>query len=135
MDTQVRDLDRTFNELEKVSETVVKGKFGPLWHRQKNEITSLYPMLERTMVHAKNGINRRLLTRMSKLHPWKVRKSTLTSNASSSFRPRAQRYYNYNNNYYYYYYYYYYDYYYYVKSVDTVLYLITLLLEPPDSLF
>ena len=43
---KLRDLDRIFNELGKVSEAVVKGKFGPLRHRQKIEITSLYPVLE-----------------------------------------------------------------------------------------
>ena len=51
----------------------MKGKCGPLRYRQKIEITSLYPMLERIMVHTKNGINRRLTARMSKLHSWKVR--------------------------------------------------------------
>ena len=66
---KLRDLDGTFNDLVKVSEAIVKGKFGPLWHRQKIEITSLNPMLERTMVHAKN---RRLTARVRKLHPWKV---------------------------------------------------------------
>ena len=69
---KLRDLNGTFNELVKVSEAIVKGKFGLLWHRQKIEITSLYPMLERTMVHAKNGINRHLTARVSKLHPCKV---------------------------------------------------------------
>ena len=43
---KLRDLNGTFNELVKVSEAIVKGKFGLLWHRQKIEITSLYPMLE-----------------------------------------------------------------------------------------
>ena len=69
---KLRDLDDTFNELMKVSETVVKGKFGSRRHRHKNEITQVYPMLYHIMVRAKNGINRRLSPRMSKLHPWKV---------------------------------------------------------------
>ena len=61
---KLRDLDDTFNELMKVSEAVVKGKFGSLRHRHKNEITQVYPMLYRIMVRAKNGINRRLSPRI-----------------------------------------------------------------------
>ena len=30
---KLRDLDRAFNDLVKVSEAIVKGKFGLLWHR------------------------------------------------------------------------------------------------------
>ena len=30
---KLRDLDGAFNDLVKVSEVIVKGKFGLLWHR------------------------------------------------------------------------------------------------------
>ena len=67
---KLKDLDETFNELEKVTEAVVKGKYGPLRYRNEHEISHVYPMLERTMIRAKNGINRCLTLRMSKIHPW-----------------------------------------------------------------
>ena len=111
------DLDRTFNELEKVSEAVLKRKFGPLRHRQKIEITSLYPMLQRIMVHAKNGINRRLTARKSNLHPWKIRFDIQMPQEAFDLLHKG------------------------IiitiimSRVDTFLYLIALLLEPPDSLF
>ena len=65
-------VDKTFKELDQFAEAIVKGKFGPLRHRHEHEITHVHPMLERIMIRAKNGINRRLSTRMSKLHPWIV---------------------------------------------------------------
>lgn len=69
---KLKDLDETFNALEKVAEAVVKGKYGPLCYRHEHEISHVYPMLERTMIRAKNGINRRLTPRMSKIHPWMI---------------------------------------------------------------
>lgn len=70
---KLRDLDKTFQELDQFAEAIVKGKFGPLRHRHEHEITLVYPMLERIMIRAKNGINRRLTPQMSYLHPWIVR--------------------------------------------------------------
>lgn len=69
---KLKDLDQTFKALEKVADAVVKGKYGPLRYRHEHEINHVYPMLERTMIRAKNGINRRLTSRMSKLHPWMI---------------------------------------------------------------
>ena len=69
---KLKDLDETFKELEKVVEAVVKGKYGPLCYRHEHEISHVYPMLVRTMIHAKNGIYRRLSPRMSKIHPWMI---------------------------------------------------------------
>ena len=69
---KLKDLDQTFKALEKVAEAVVKGKYGPLRYRHEHEISHVYPMLERIMIRAKNGINRRLTPRMSKLHPWMI---------------------------------------------------------------
>ena len=68
----MRDLDRIFQELGKLAEAVVKGKYGPLRDRCQHEISPLYPMLERTMIRAKKGIYRRLSPRMSKIHPWVI---------------------------------------------------------------
>ena len=69
---KLKDLDETFNALDKVAEAVVKGKYGPLRYRHEHEISHVYPMLQRTMIRAKNGINRRLTSRMSKVHPWMI---------------------------------------------------------------
>lgn len=69
---KLKDLDGTFNALQKVAEAVVKGKYGPLRYRHKHEISHGYPMLQRTMIRAKNGINRCLTPRMSKVHPWMI---------------------------------------------------------------
>ena len=69
---KLKDLDETFNALEKLAEAVVKGKYGPLRYRHEHEISHVYPMLERTMIIAKNGINTRLTPRMSKIHPWVI---------------------------------------------------------------
>ena len=69
---KLKDIDETFNALDKVAEAVVKGKYGPLRYRHEHEISHVYPMLERTMIRAKNGINKRLTPRMSKIHPWMI---------------------------------------------------------------
>ena len=68
----MKALDETFKALEKVAKAVVKGKYGPLRYRHEHEITHVYPMLERIMIRAKKGINRRLTPRMSKIHPWMI---------------------------------------------------------------
>ena len=69
---KLKDLDETFKALEKVAKAVVKGKYGPLRYRHEHEISQVYPMLERIMIRAKKGINRRLSPRMSKVHPWMI---------------------------------------------------------------
>ena len=69
---KLKDLDNTFQELNKLAEAVVKGKFGGLRERPKYSIGELYPMLERSMIRAKTAIFRRLSSRMSKVHPWMV---------------------------------------------------------------
>lgn len=69
---KLKDLDETFKALEKVAKAVVKGKYGPLRYRHQHEISQVYPMLERIMIRAKKGINRRLSPRMSKIHPWMI---------------------------------------------------------------
>ena len=45
---KLKDLDETFNALEKVAEAVVKG--------HEHEFSHVYPMLERTIIRAKNGL-------------------------------------------------------------------------------
>lgn len=69
---RLRDLDVTIKELNKLSEAVVKAKFGGIRERPKYCIGQLYPILERCMIRAKTAIYRRLSPRMSKLHPWMV---------------------------------------------------------------
>ena len=69
---KLKDLDDSFKELNKLAEAVVKGKFGGLRERPKYSIGELYPMLQRSMIRAKTAINRRLSSKMSKLHPWMV---------------------------------------------------------------
>ena len=69
---KLKDLDNTFQELNKLAEAVVKGKFGGLCERPKHSIGELYPMLQRSMIRAKTAIFRRLSSRMSKVHPWMV---------------------------------------------------------------
>lgn len=43
---KLRDLDYTFQELNKVAEAVVKAKFGGLHERAKYGTCELYPMLQ-----------------------------------------------------------------------------------------
>lgn len=69
---ELRDLDITFQELNKLVESVVKAKFGGLRQRPKHSLGELYPMLQCSMIRVKTEINRRLCSRMSKLHPWMV---------------------------------------------------------------
>ena len=69
---KLRDLNITFNRLNKIAELVVKGNFGGIRERPKHKLGELYPMLERCMIRAKSAIDRRLSPRMSKLHPWMV---------------------------------------------------------------
>lgn len=69
---KLRDLDKTFYELNQLAEAVVKAKFGGLRERPKYSVGELYPMLQRSMIRAKTAINRRLSSKMSKLHPWLV---------------------------------------------------------------
>ena len=69
---KLRDLDSTFQDLNKLVESVVKAKFGGLRQRPKHSLGELYPMLQRSMIRAKTAIDRRLCLRMSKLHPWMV---------------------------------------------------------------
>ena len=69
---KLKDLDNTFQELNKLAEAVVKGKFGGLRERPKQSISELYPMLQRSMIRAKTAIFRRLSSKMSKVHPWMV---------------------------------------------------------------
>ena len=66
---KLKDLDNTFQELNKLAEAVVKGKFGGLRERPKYSIGELYPMLQRCMIRAKTAIFRRLSSKMSKVHP------------------------------------------------------------------
>ena len=68
----MRDLDITFNRLNKVAELAVKGNFGAIRERPKYKLGELYPMLQRCMIRAKCAIDRRLSPRMSKVHPWMV---------------------------------------------------------------
>jgi len=69
---KLKDLNNTFQELNKLAEAVVKGKFGGLRERAKYSIGELYPMLKRSMIRAKTAIFRRLSSKMSKVHPWMV---------------------------------------------------------------
>ena len=66
---KLKDLDEPFNALEKVAEAVVKGKYGPFRYGYEHEISHAYPLLEHTMIRAKNGNNRWLSPWMSKIHP------------------------------------------------------------------
>ena len=68
----LRDLDVTFQELNKLVESVVKAKFGGLRQQPKHSLSELYPMLQCSMISAKIAINRRLCSRMSKLHHWTI---------------------------------------------------------------
>ena len=67
----LKDLDKTFHELNKLAESVVKGTFDGL-----RECTNYYrigeicPILQRSMVRAKTAIIRRLSPKMSIVHPW-----------------------------------------------------------------
>lgn len=69
---KLKDLDNTFQELNKLAEAAVKGKFGGLRERPKYSIGELYPMLQRSMIRAKTAIFRRLSSKMSRVHPWMV---------------------------------------------------------------
>ena len=69
---KLRDLDITFNRLNKVAELAVKGNFGAIRERPKYKLGELCPMLQRCMIRAKCAIDRRLSPRMSKVHPWMV---------------------------------------------------------------
>ena len=69
---KLKDLDNTFQELNKLAEAVVKGKFGGLCERPNHSIGELYPMLQRSMIRAKTTVFRRLSSKMSKVHPWMV---------------------------------------------------------------
>ena len=69
---KLRDIDITFQELNKLVELFVKAKFGGLRQRPKHSLSKLYPMLQHSMICAKTAINRRLCSRMSKLHHWMV---------------------------------------------------------------
>ena len=44
---KLRDLDKTFYELNQLAEAVVKAKFGGLRERPKYSVGELYPMLQR----------------------------------------------------------------------------------------
>lgn len=67
-----RDLDVTFNRLNKIAELAVKGNFGAIREQPKYKLGELYPMLQGCMIWAKCAIDRRLSPRMSKVHPWMV---------------------------------------------------------------
>ena len=67
-----RDLSRTFLELNRTAEYVVKANYGQLQYRCEFEQARLFPMLERVLERAHRAILRRLSPRMSKLHPWLV---------------------------------------------------------------
>ena len=69
---KLRDLDITFNRLNKVSELAVIGNFGAIRERPNYKLGELCPMLQRCMIRAKCAIDRRLSPRMSKVHPWMV---------------------------------------------------------------
>ena len=69
---KLKNLDNTFQELNKLVEAVVKGKFGGLRERPNHSIGELYPILQRSMIRAKTAIFRRLSSKMSKVHPWMV---------------------------------------------------------------
>ena len=53
---KLKDFNNTFQELNKLAEAVVKGKFGGLRERAKYSIGELYPMLQRSMIRAKTAI-------------------------------------------------------------------------------
>lgn len=69
---QLTDLSQTFEKLEKLAEAVVKAKYGPLQCQVGYEGSRVQSLLELAMIRAKNGIYRRLTTRMSTVHPWMV---------------------------------------------------------------
>lgn len=68
----LRDLSRTFSELDRVAEDVVRAKYGSLEHRHEFEQARLFPVLERVMEKTHRTIIQRLTPRMSKLYPWLV---------------------------------------------------------------
>lgn len=69
---KLRDLSMVFNELNRLTEDVVKGKYGSIRDRHKHELANIYPMLERLMKRIHSAIMRRLSPRMSRLHLWLI---------------------------------------------------------------
>ena len=69
----LKDLGKTFHELNKLAQSVVKGNFGGIRERPNYcRIGEICPMLQRSMVRAKTAIIRRLSPKMSIVHPWMV---------------------------------------------------------------
>ena len=69
----LKDLGKTFHELNKLVESVVKGNFGGLReHTNLYRIGEICSMLQRSMVRSTTVIIRRLSPKMSIIHPWLV---------------------------------------------------------------